>query len=200
MKKEIEAVFCDVNKDEIREKLKKLGARLVVPERKMVRTVFKTDGDTGVRSFLRVRDEGDKVVVTYKMFLDDSATGVRELNLVVDDYARAVELFRVLGFHEKSYEESLRETWELDSAEIDIDTWPWLPSYIEVEGKSVEHITEVSLKLGFKMEDAVYDSVGGIYELYYDVSQNDINAGKGGWNRIEFIPVPKWLEEKRRQN
>ncbi|MBR2795608.1 CYTH domain-containing protein [Candidatus Saccharibacteria bacterium] len=199
MKKEIEAVFINIDKNKLRTKLKELGAKLIVPERKMIRTVFKTDNPaTKQRSFLRVRDEGDKTVVTYKKFLDSTVTGVREINVVVDSYDNAVELFRVLELHEKSYEESLRETWEYNGAEIDIDTWPWLPTYVEIEGSSVENMTTTAQKLGFKIEDAIFDSVGKIYELYYDVSETDINTGKNGWSRIEFVPTPEWLESRRR--
>ena len=198
MKPEIEAVFLEIDKEKLRAKLKSLGATLKIPERKMVRTVFKTDSIGEQHSFLRVRNEGDKTVVTYKKFLDDTVTGVQELNLAVDDYEKAVELFKLLKFHAKSYEESLRETWEHDGAEIDIDTWPWIPAYVEVEGKSVEHMAAVSEALGFDMKDAVYGSVGVVYERYYDISEDDQNAGKDGWSRIEFTPVPAWLAAKRR--
>lgn len=202
MKPEIEAVFTDIDKPALRAKLRAAGAELITPERKMVRTVFKTDDPSGPEkphSFLRVRDEGDKVVVTYKKFVDHSVTGVRELNITVDDYAKTVKLFRELGFTAKSYEESLRESWRLDGAEIDIDTWPWLPPYVEVEGSSVENMTSVSEKLGFSMENALYGSVGAVYELYYDIREEDLNAGLGGWSRIEFIDTPAWLEVKRKK-
>ena len=198
MKLEIEAVFCDVNKDEIRSKLKSLGARLVVPERKMIRTVFHLPNSTK-SCFARVRDEGDKTVVTYKEFQDEtSPTGVKEINFTVNDYEAAVEFLRVIGLREKSYEESMRETWELDGAEVDIDTWPWIPTYVEVEGTSVENMTAVSEKIGFDMKNAVYGSADLIYTFYYDVPQDDVAHGLNGWNRIEFIPVPDWLAGKKK--
>ncbi len=197
MNLEIEAVFCNIDKNKIRDKLKSLGAKLVTPERKMIRTVFHLP-HSNKSCFARVRDEGDKIVITYKEFHDSSATGVKELNLVVDDYDSAVELLRVLGLHEKSYEESMRETWKLDGAEICIDTWPWIPTYIEVEGTSVENMTMVSEKLGFDMKDAVYGSVDTVYTFYYDVPEDEICNGLNGWNRIEFIPIPDWLAKRRK--
>ena len=129
--------------------------------------------------------------MTYKEFHDKSATGVKEINLTVNDYDNAVEMMRALGLHEKSYEESMRETWELDGAEVCIDTWPWLPTYVEVEGNSVENMTSVSQKLGFSMEDALYCGVGHIYSLYYDIEEHDVDTGVEHWDRIEFIPTPK---------
>ena len=197
MKLEIEAVFCDIDKATLRDKLKTLGATLKTPERKMVRTVFHLP-DHRPHSFVRVRDEGDKIVLTFKEVHDGIATGTKEINIIVNDYAATVEMLRELGLHEKSYEESLRETWELDGAEIDIDTWPWLPSYVEVEGTSVENMTAVSEKLGFNMEDALYGSVGLVYEKYYDISQDDLNAGHGIWNRIEFKPLPDYLAARKK--
>ena len=197
MKLEIEAVFCDIDKATLRDKLKTLGATLKIPERKMIRTVFHLP-DERPHSFVRVRDEGDKIVLTFKEVHDGIATGTKEINIVVNDYAATVEMLRELGLHEKSYEESLRETWELDGAEIDIDTWPWLPPYVEVEGTSVENMTAVSEKLGFDMKDALYGSVGLVYEKYYDISQDDLNAGHGIWNRIEFKPMPDYLAARKK--
>lgn len=198
MKLEIEAVFLDVNKDKIRTKLKSLGAKLIAPERKMIRTVFHLPNSDKV-CFARVRDEGDKIVVTYKEFQNEkSATGVRELNLIVNDYDDAVELLRIFGLHEKSYEESMRETWELDGAEVCIDTWPWIPTYVEVEGTSVENMVAVSEKLGFDMDKAVYGSADLIYTFYYNVPQDEICNGLNGWDRIEFVPIPDWLAGKKK--
>lgn len=197
MKQEIEAVFLDIDKKTIRAKLKSLNAKLVAPERKMIRTVFPLSPDPG-NCFARVRDEGDKIVMTYKEFHDSSATGVLEINLEVNDYDTAVEMLRSLGLREKSYEESMRETWELDGAEVCIDTWPWLPTYVEVEGKSVDNMVSVSEKLGFNMQDALYCSVGNIYALYYHIDKHDVDTGAGHWSRIEFTPIPDWLIENKR--
>ena len=83
MKNEIEAQFLDINKDEIRKKLEEIGAELKKPEVLMKRTVFYT----GEHSFARVRDEGDKIVMTYKNVCDDnSILGTKEVNVTVSDY------------------------------------------------------------------------------------------------------------------
>ena len=69
MHNEIEAQFLEINKDEMRQKLKAVGAKLTKPEILMKRTVFYT----GEHSFARVRDEGDKIVMTYKNVTDDGS-------------------------------------------------------------------------------------------------------------------------------
>lgn len=191
MKPEIEATFLDINKDELREKLKKLGAKLLVPERKMKRVVF----DQGEHAFARVRDEGDKIVATYKRYDEKSITGAKEVNVVVDDYENAVLFLKECGLYAKKYEESLRESWTLDGVEVDIDTWPWLPTYVEVEGPTVEKTEKVSKLLGFDMRDAQYGAVDDIYEMYYDgVTAKDVRY----WPRIVFEEKPEGLKGKKR--
>ena len=93
MKNEIEAQFLDIDKDDIRSKLKEIGANLEKPEVLMRRVVFYT----GEHSFARVRDEGDKIVMTYKNVSDDhSILGTKEVNIEVNDYDDAILFFEGL--------------------------------------------------------------------------------------------------------
>jgi len=98
-----------------------------------------------------------------------------------------------MRFKGKKYEESLRESWKLKDVEIDIDTWPFLPSYVEVEGLTVEDTIKVCDELGFKMDDALYGSVDDIYAMYYDVTAKDVTT----WPEIVFEKRPVGLIGKR---
>jgi len=169
--KEIEAAFIDIDKDEYRSRLKEAGATLVQPEVLMCRSVF----DTGPSSFLRVRDEGRRVIVTYKKVDDLSLTGVNEVNVEVDNYKNAVTLLEAAGLKIKARQATLREEWRLGEAEITIDTWPALPPYTEIEGPSVEAVEAAATKLGFAMDEAFYGSVDQIYKHYYGVEVEDVN-------------------------
>lgn len=168
---EIEATFLEINKDDLRAKLRELGAKLVTPERLMRRVVF---GLTE-HSFARVRDEGDRITLTYKNHFAEGIDGTEEINVEVSDYENSIALLKACGLHAKSDEDSYRESWELGGVEIDIDTWPWIPSYVEIEGKDKTAVAEVAEKLGFKMDEAVYGSVDEVYRLYYDVECHVIN-------------------------
>ena len=171
MNKEIEATFLNIDKDEYRTTLKQEGAKLIQAETLMRRSVF----DTGPHSFLRVRDEGRRIVITYKNIKEQSLTGVDEINLEVDSYSGAVALLEAAGLRLKSRQETLREEWELDGAEITIDTWPALPAYTEIEGSNSEIVNKVAEQLGFSMNEAHYGSVDQIYHHYYGVNQKDVN-------------------------
>lgn len=189
MNNEIEAKYIEINKDEIREKLRAAGAKQVYPERMMRRTVFYT----GPHSFGRVRDEGDRVVMTYKNFEDeDSIMGVKEVNLVIDSYDDGVAFLKGCGLKEKAVQETYRELWTLTDTEITIDTWPWLPSYIEIEGHSEEAVWAAAAKLGLKKEDAVFGAVDKLYSMKYGVDMDVVNLETPIIN-FEIDP-PEWVK------
>ena len=188
MNNEIEATYIDINKDDLREKLKEAGAECIKPEIMMRRTVF----DSGPHSFARVRDEGDKIVMTYKNFEDeDSIMGVKEVNLIVNNYDDAVKFIAGCGLEQKAVQETYRETWILDGVEITIDTWPWIPTYSEIEGPSEEAVWSVAERLGFKKEDAMFGAVDKIYNHYYGVDMDIVDFETPVIN-FEIDP-PAWV-------
>jgi len=191
MPSEIEATFVDINKDELREKLKLAGAELVQPETMMRRVIF----DLGPKRYARVRDERNKVTMSYKQLDELTLEGMKEICITVDNYENAVELLKHVGLRAKADQETLRETWQLDGAEITMDTWPWLPTFSEIEGTSAENVANVARKLGFDMSDAHYGAVDEIYKLYYDVTNDDINYCP----EIKFVEIPQWLSNKRKK-
>ncbi len=191
MELELEAKFINIDKKDLRKRLRENGATLVRPELKMKKTIF----DLARNVFARVRDEGDHITVTYKNVSDASRIdGTHEVNLIVDDYDRAVAFITALGIKPKAQQETYRESWTLDGAEIDIDTWPWLPAFVEIEGTSVDNVRNVAEKLGFDFADAHFGSVDEIYKVYYNVSNDDINFAP----EIKFTPLPDWLKNKQK--
>ena len=49
----------------------------------------------------------------------------------------------MLGYKAKGYQENKRVRYILDGVEIDIDTWPMIPTYMEIEAESEERVKEV---------------------------------------------------------
>lgn len=190
MKPEIEATFINVDKDALRAKLKALGGRLLQPELLMRRTIFSIDDYT----YARVRDEGNRITMSYKHLDTYTLSGMKEICLTVDNYDEAIEFVKALGLQPKAVQETYREEWELDGVELDIDTWPWLPTFVEIEGPSEAQVAKVANQLGYQMADAIYGAVDQVYNLYYNTTANDINYCP----EIKFTEVPDWLEAKRR--
>lgn len=168
MKTEIEAKFLDVGFDKIREKLNQLGAQLEQPMRLMRRVVIEPPELSAKDAFVRVRDEGDKVTLTYKQFDNHAAFGgVQEIEVVVSDFDKMIAIFSKVGLTHKSFQESRRETWQLNEVEVVLDEWPWLNPYIEIEGHSEEAVKQVAGQLGFDWSHAIFGSVTAAYQIQY---------------------------------
>lgn len=174
---EYEATFTDIDKDEMRERLSKAGAKLLRPEFKQKRIAFDLPGfeKKGDR-FARVRDEGDKITMTLKIFEGSGIADQKEINLTVDSFENAVLFLEKIGCANKSYQETKREVWSLDDAEVTIDTWPFLKPIVEVEGRGEEAVRSVSEKLGFEYSQAKFCSIDVIYGEKYGLPISVINT------------------------
>ena len=191
MNNEIEAQFLDIDKDKIRVKLDEVGARLVKPEVLMRRTVF----DLGKHEFARVRDEGGgKIVMTYKNVADDkSIMGTKEVNVAIDNYESGILFLKACGLKPKAEQESYRETWMIDEVEICIDTWPWIPTFAEIEGPSEKAVWEAAEKLGFSRDKAKFGSVDTTYQYYYGIETDLVNLHTP---KILFeMEPPEWVQK-----
>jgi len=174
METEIEVKFTSVNHNEMRKRLKKLGAKLVQPMRLMKRVTIDDESMKKRDAFVRVRDQGDKVTITYKQFDSLSLEGAKEIEVVVDDFDKAVALLSAAGLSHNSFQESKRETWQLDGADIELDEWPWLDPYIEIEGPDEKTVKDIASKLGLKWEKAVFGDVMAAYRVQYPhLGEND---------------------------
>ena len=167
MKTEHEAKFLNVSIAGIRLKLAAANAHLEEPMRLMRRVTIDTPEMKAKDAFLRIRDQGDKTTITYKQFDALSVDGAKEYEVDVSDFDEAIALFAAAGLSHGSFQESKRETWTLDGAEVVIDEWPWLNPYIEVEGESEEHVRTVSKLLGLEWSDAVFGDVMVAYRHQY---------------------------------
>jgi adenylate cyclase class 2 len=194
MHTEIEAKFLNIDHNIIREKLKEAGAICLHKERQMKRRNF--DFPSGslekIAGWVRVRDEANKITMTYKQLNDRTLHGTKEVNLEIDDFEAACDFLKSIGLVETSYQETLRETWTLDGAEIELDTWPWIKPFIEIEASKEQQLEKVAAVLDLDMADAVHGSVEIAYQAEYDVSEAEIDH-----TEITFGSVPEWLEKRR---
>ncbi|HEX3095685.1 MAG TPA: CYTH domain-containing protein [Patescibacteria group bacterium] len=176
MKVEFEATFENINKDEIREKLKAVGAELVRPEFLQRRKNFNLPKGNDIQGgWLRVRDEGDKITMSLKVVDGVGIESQKETEIIVNDFDEASSLLESIGCVNKSFQESKRELWKLDNVHIMIDEWPFLEPYIEVEGSNESEVKAVSEKLGFDYSTALFDAADAQYAKKYNISTKAIN-------------------------
>ena len=170
MKTEIEVKFINILIDEIREKLREIGAVCETPMRLMRRALIEEAHHKQEHSFLRIRDEGDKTTLTFKRRHDPmgkTIDNVKEIEVVVSDFDTTIELFKEAGWEYTTFQESRRETWKYEEVEIVIDEWPWLEPMIEIEAETEQEVRTVAEKLGFSWGDAVLGSIDVVYEMVF---------------------------------
>ncbi|MGH7196783.1 MAG: class IV adenylate cyclase [Candidatus Saccharimonadales bacterium] len=197
MQTEIEVKFLNVDHDEIRSKLKELGALLEYPMRLMRRSIMDYEDERLQKdnSYIRVRDEGDKITLTFKKFHAQSVDGAKELAAVVDDYDTTIKLLEAVGLTVCSQQESKREAWQLGECEVVLDEWPWLKPYIEIEGPSEMLLRETAKLLGFDWGDAAFGDVTVAYLAEYDVPAEKVAKNP---RALFSDPAPEWLASARK--
>ena len=168
---EYEATFSNINKEIIRKKLKKIGGKLVKPETSMKRFAFNLPSNERGK-WLRVRDEGDKITMSFKAIEGKGIESQKEVELVIDNFEHGVNFLKSIGCHEKAYQESKREIWEIDNTYIMIDEWPFLEPLVEIEGSDEKSVKSVAEKLGFDYSKAIFSSVDELYTEKYGVSED----------------------------
>lgn len=197
MNTEIEAKFLNIDHDAMRVQLKALGATLERPNRLMRRVAIHNDEMHSKNAFLRIRDEGYRVTITYKQFDDDTILGAKEYEIIASSFDDAINIFKETGLVYDTYQESRRENWVLGDVEIMLDEWPWLNPYVEIEGKSEAAVQSVASQLGFNWSDAVFGGVAMVYLHQYpyigEAGRIEINRN---WPIIKFEdPMPKLLTD-----
>lgn len=170
MKAELEAKFLEIDKVAMRAKLQEIGAVCTQPERIMQRVVFENEHMNNKRAWLRVRNEGNVTKLTIKQSSDaHDISRIKEAEVVVGDFETTKNILVEIGLEQKRYQENYRESWRYKDVSIEIDSWPLIPPYLEIEGNTEEGVKEVSKLLGFNYNNAVFGSADEVYKSKYGI-------------------------------
>lgn len=164
MHTEYEVRVLEIDVETIIQKLESVGAEFQwdhLQKRYVYDFIPKIDG-----KWIRLRTNGDKTTLTIKNIVSSRIDGTQELEIEVDDFAKTNLILNELGFVAKGYQENRRRQYLLDGVEIDIDSWPLIPTYLEIEGKSEDDVYRVLEKLGISKEEVTSRDVDGIYQDY----------------------------------
>ena len=96
--------------------------------------------------------------------------GVKHLFLSEDDvmFVRN-EILNELGYTPRGIQENKRIKYDLNGVEVDIDTWPKIPTYLEIEGSSEEEVYKTLELLGISKDKSTSLDVQNIYEKIYNI-------------------------------
>ena len=120
--------------------------------------------------WIRLRTNGKKTTLTIKEIKNKAAIdGTMELETVVGDFDVMNDILRELGYSYRNYQENYRIIYLMDDVEISIDSWPLIPTYVEIEGKTNEDVVMALEKLGYTLDDATTLDVTSIYNEIYGI-------------------------------
>lgn len=167
MKTEYELRVLEIDHDKLVNQLESLGAEFkfsAMQQRYVYDFIPKEE-----KKWIRLRTDGMTTTLTIKDLQSKKIDGTKELEIVVDDFERTNEILETLGFKNKGFQQNKRTRYILDGVELDLDRWPLIPEYLEIEGESEEAVYNCLEKLGIKKEDTVTLDVASIYTHYgYD--------------------------------
>lgn len=170
MQSEIEARFLEIDKQKLINTLVALGAK-DEGEALLSEVIFYDDPNIwqAQKRFVRLRTKDGVTVMTYKHHHAQAIDGAKEVEFAVPDIQTAEAFLTGIGLKAYRHQEKKRHTLHLDDVTVDIDTWPSVPTYAELEGPSETHIKELAAKIGLDWNDAVFMDAAAIIREHYNV-------------------------------
>jgi len=165
---EIELKILEINPQEIEAKLLCLGA-------KKEGTVLVVDKSFDFsnrflhkkRQLLRLRALGDKFFLTHKKKTQENKIFkiIEETETKIGDIKVMENILKKLGMRVVKCREKRRTSFVLGKARCEIDQYPLIPPYLEIEG-SKKDIISILKKLGYSLKDTTTKSASKVLKKY----------------------------------
>jgi len=167
METEFEVKILDIDVEDIKKRLARVGA-VKIADRNMRRYVYDAGLDEKTRCgrWIRLRDDGEKIILSVKNIVNKEIDGTKEIGIEVFNFEDTNKLINAMGYSVKAYQENKRISYKLGGVDVEIDSWPKIPTYIEIEGKSVKDVENTVKLLGFEMKDTTSIGVTDVYDKY----------------------------------
>ena len=167
---EIECRFLNINKQTLIKKLLELGAddegELLIEETVIYDPELRWRDE---QKFVRIRQVGDKVKLTFKDQKIQTVDGTFEIEFGIDDYQKAELFFEKIGLRPFRHQQKKRHSFKLDDVTVDIDSWPMIPAFVELEGDSEDDLKKVAKKLDLDWKDADFHNARWVIENIYNI-------------------------------
>ncbi|HEY2792281.1 MAG TPA: CYTH domain-containing protein [Micromonosporaceae bacterium] len=160
---EFEGRVLDVDFDAIRTAIEAAGGELVGAFRQR-RYVYDVPGARG--RWIRLRSDGTACSLAVKEIVADAVDGTKEVEVAVEDFDRCADLLERMGFTAKAYQENHRTRFALGDVTLDLDQWPGIPLYLEIEGPDADSVHAVLARLGLPTAALTFANVVDIYAAH----------------------------------
>lgn len=171
---EYEAKILDIDPDAIYQLILDRGGHSTTETRLMRRYVYDID-PADQSKWIRLRDTGTEVTLTVKQIIHDGIDGVIEHEITIDNdtalpplgaFDTTNRILGMLGFTPKAYQENQRRSFTLDGARLEVDIWPGIPPYLEIEADSKDEVIRVAKLLGYDETDLTSVNTTKVYARY----------------------------------
>ena len=138
-----------------------------------VRSLIKQFG-INPNKWVRLRETNGKTTITIKHILNKKfqekygtkMQPVLETEMEVPSIESGNSILEQLGFSFRNYQEKNRITYIFNDTEIDIDSWPLIPPYLEIEGESDEQINSILKELDLSDKEMISCNTADVYKKY----------------------------------
>ena len=176
---EIETKVLEVDTEDVKKKLKNLGAKETQNTRLVVDWYSVKDAEkyNSHPWHLRVRSySSGKSEITWKSI--SKAHGKMkhndEVNLIVGDAKAASMLLKNIGLENYAHQEKDRTSFVFKDWLFELDEYPDMPAYLEIEGKNSNHIKEAIILLGLTNHENTGEGEVKIIREKYGLNWNDM--------------------------
>lgn len=164
MKTEYEVRVLEIDVEKLIHRLEKLGAKKV-GDWNQRRYVYDIDSNSKSR-WIRLRTNGQNTTLTYKEIREQTVDGTQEIEFEVENFDTVNEFLQKVGFLNGRYQENHRIRYMLNDVELDIDTWPMIPTYLEIEAQNEQQIYDMIKLLELENEKITAEDVVEVYKNY----------------------------------
>lgn len=118
--------------------------------------------------WVRLRKSNEKVELTVKHILkgnleDGLFQKILETEIITSSFETTNELLENLGLAKRNYQEKIRYSYEYKTAKIEVDIWPLIEPYMEIECDDTDLISEIITKLGVSNHEICSCNTENIY-------------------------------------
>lgn len=117
--------------------------------------------------WVRLRQSNDEITLTVKCVYiknDNRIQKVDESEIEVSSLEEANTLLESIGIVRRNYQEKIRHSYKYKGADIEIDEWPLLKPYVEIECDDEDIIDEIISKLELEEKEIVSLNTEQLYK------------------------------------
>lgn len=137
--------------------------------------------------WIRLRSNGLSTTLTIKEIKSLRIDGTNELEIVVSDFDETNRILQKLGYVPRTFQENFRIEYSLNGVNFDVDKWPRIPPYMEVEGSSEKEVLDAINALNIPHDKFTTKDVDSIYSDVYGIVLDDIEILDFSAEELNYI-------------